>query len=70
MFLVVLYFKFGKFINEIKYIKSFINYKDLVVSILKISSDGFLVKTKDSLIKVIDYEYDGKIQKGDKFEAK
>ena len=57
-------------INKVKYIKSLINYKDLVGSILKISSDGFLVKTKDSFIKVIDYEYDGKIQKGDKFEKK
>ncbi len=57
-------------INKIKCIKSLTNYKNLVGTILKISSGNYFVKTKDGFIKIIEYEYDGKIKEGDKFETK
>ena len=36
----------------------------------KEKDDSFLVKTKDSLIKVVDFEHNGKIKVGDRFEIK
>jgi len=55
-------------INKVKMIKEAPNYKGIVGAVLKVEKDGFFVKTKDSFVKIIEYEYDGKIRVGDRFE--
>ena len=57
-------------INKVEYIKEAPSYKCVVGSILYKDKKGFYVKTKDSFIKVIDYEYDGKFRVGDRFDVK
>ena len=43
--------------------------KSEIGTIIKKKSDYFLVKTKDSFLKVISYEYDGEIEEGNRFEV-
>jgi len=57
-------------INKVVEIKNAPSYKCIVGAILNKGSDGFLVKTKDSFIKVVEYEYDGKFRVGDRFELR
>ncbi len=57
-------------INTIVEVKDAPKYKCIVGAILNKHIDGFLVKTNDSFIKVIDYEFDGKFKVGDRFEVK
>lgn len=45
-------------------------YKATTGVILNKEKDSFIVKTKDSFIKVIDFEYDEKFRVGDRFETK
>ena len=55
-------------INKIEYIKNVPEYKGIVGAVLNKDNTGFLVKTKDSFVKIVDFEYDGKIKIGDRFE--
>lgn len=56
-------------INEVKLISRAKNYKSIVGSVVDKSPTSFTVKTKDSLIKVTEFEFDGKIKIGDRFEG-
>jgi len=55
-------------INKVELIENAPNYKCIIAAILHKDSSGFLVKTKDSFIKVIEFEYDGKFRVGDRFD--
>ena len=58
-------------INRVELIENAPIYKCVIGTILnKEKDDSFLVKTKDSLIKVVDFEHNGKIKVGDRFEIK
>ena len=57
-------------IRHVCEIKDAPTYKATIGVILNKEKDGFIVKTKDSFIKVIDFEYDGKFRVGDRFETK
>jgi len=57
-------------INKVEYIKDAPVYKCLKGSILQKNNSDFLVKTNDSFIRVIEYEYNGKFRVGDRFEIK
>ncbi len=56
-------------INKVEYIADAPTYNCTVGAILQKSADGFLVKTKDSFIKVIEYEYDNAFRVGDRFNV-
>ena len=56
-------------INKVEYIDVAPVYKCIPGVILNKEKDGgFLVKTKDSFIKVVEFEYDGRIKVGDRFD--
>ena len=57
-------------IRHICEIKDAPTYKATIGVILNKEKDSFIVRTKDSFIKVIDFEYDGKFRVGDRFETK
>jgi len=57
-------------INKVEYIRDAPVYKGIIGGILNKDSTGFLVKTKDSFVKVIDYEYAENLKVGDRFEVK
>jgi len=57
-------------INKAEYLKNASKYKSTVGTILGKGSNYFLVKTKDSFIKITDYKFDKKINVGDRFEIK
>lgn len=57
-------------INRVEYIDNAPIYKCIIGAILNKSNDGFLVKTQDSFVKVTEYEYDGIIKVGDRFDVK
>jgi len=55
-------------INKVKIIDNTQSYKCIPGAVLNKDAEGFFVKTKDSYIKIIEYEYDGKIKTGDRFK--
>jgi methionyl-tRNA formyltransferase len=55
-------------INKVELIDSVPNYKSIVGAVVNKTSDSFLVKTKDSFVKVTEFEFDGRIEVGDRFE--
>jgi len=55
-------------INRVECIKNAPVYKCKIGAILQKDKNSFLVKTKDSFVKVIDFEFDGKLKVGDRFE--
>lgn len=57
-------------INKVELVENSPHYKGIVGAILQKDKSGFLVKTSDSFVKVIKYEYDGELRIGDRFEAK
>ncbi len=57
-------------INKIEYIKDAPIYKCIIGAILNKTKNSFIVKTKDSFIKVREYEYNGKFKVGDRFELR
>lgn len=57
-------------INKVEFIKDAPVYKCVVGAILNKDTNGFLVKTKDSFVKVTEFEYDEKIKVGDRFDVK
>lgn len=57
-------------INKVEYLRETPIYKCKIGAILNKDSTGFLVKTKDSFIKVVEFEYDQSFKVGDRFEIK
>jgi len=57
-------------INRVEYIENAPIYKCIIGAILNKNNDAFLVKTQDSFVKVTEYEYDGIIKVGDRFDVK
>lgn len=58
-------------INKVELINDAPTFKCITGAILNKEKDGsLLVKTKDSFIKITNYEIDGKIKVGDRFEIK
>lgn len=56
-------------INKVQLIDNAPIYKSVTGSIIDKTSNSFTVKTNDSFIKVTEFEYDGNINIGDKFEV-
>lgn len=57
-------------INKVKYLDSAPSYKCIIGAVLNKSKDSFFVKTMDSYIEVLEYEYDGTFRVGDRFEIR
>lgn len=57
-------------INKIEYIHDAPTYKCKIGVILQKNKIGFLVKTSDSFVRVVDFEFEGKFKVGDQFEVK
>ncbi len=57
-------------IHKVKMIRYAPIYKCIPGVVLHKSRDGFIVKTKDTCLKVISYECDGNIKVGDRFSLK
>jgi len=58
-------------INKVELVENAPIYKGIVGAILKKEEGGiFWVKTKDSFVRVVEYEYDGDIKVGDRFDGK
>jgi len=57
-------------INKVKYLNSAPSYKCIVGAILNKSNQNFLVKTLDSYIEVLEYEFEGTFKVGDRFEIR
>tara|TARA_B110000967_G_scaffold205537_1_gene250292 strand:+ start:269 stop:1165 length:897 start_codon:yes stop_codon:yes gene_type:complete len=57
-------------INKIELIENAQNYKCIVGAILNNSNNSFIVKTKDSFIRVTEFEFDTKIKVGDRFDIR
>lgn len=55
-------------INKVELIKDAQNYKCIEGAILQKEDNFFIVKTKDSFVKIVEWEYDGKFRVGDRFE--
>ena len=56
-------------INKVELIDDAPNYKSIVGTVINKTNYNFMVKTKDSFVKVSEFEFDGKIKIGDKFEV-
>lgn len=54
------------FINKAQMIDEALDYLCIPGQVVGKYSDGLVIKTKDSIIKVTEYEYDGKIRVGDR----
>lgn len=57
-------------INKVIEIKNAPTYKGIIGAILSKDKEGFLVKTKNSFVKVVGFEFDGKFKVGDRFEIR
>lgn len=57
-------------INKVELIENAPSYKCIVGTVLTKSNEKFLVKTQDSFVKITEYEYDGKVKVGDRFDFK
>ena len=55
-------------INKAKMVQSASSYKCIEGAILNIDKTGFVVKTKDTFLKITDYSSDTSIKVGDRFE--
>jgi len=55
-------------INKVELIDNSPKYKCIIGAVIKKEKDVFWVKTRDTFIKVVEYEYDGNIRVGDRFE--
>lgn len=53
-------------INKARMIDGAHKYKNTVGQVVGKSGQGFMVKTKDTMIEIIDYNFDGKIRMGDR----
>ena len=57
-------------INKVEYIDNAPDYTCITGAILQKDGDGFLVKTRDSFVKVTEFEFEGFLKVGDRFEIK
>lgn len=57
-------------INKIKYFPEASTYKCITGAVLNKDSEGIVVKTSDSYVKIVDYEFEGRVRVGDRFELK
>ena len=55
-------------INRVQLIDNAPNYKSIIGSIINKTSNSFIVKTKDNYIEVVEFEFDGDVNIGDRFE--
>ena len=56
-------------INKVEIVDNAPKYKSIVGAVINVSPVDFTVKTKDSYIKVTEYEFNGKIKIGDRFDV-
>jgi len=56
-------------INKVEFLDNIQNHNYDIGTIINKNSNNFIVKTKDCLIKVTEFEFDGTINIGDKFEV-
>tara|TARA_B100001057_G_C22869145_1_gene957936 strand:+ start:3349 stop:4242 length:894 start_codon:yes stop_codon:yes gene_type:complete len=56
-------------INKVQLIDNAPNFKSIIGSIINKTSNSFTVKTKDNFIEVIEFEFDGNVNIGDRFEV-
>ncbi|WP_440682496.1 methionyl-tRNA formyltransferase [Cysteiniphilum halobium] len=56
-------------INKVELIPDAPTYKGICGAVLHKSVDSFIVKTRDSFIKVVEFDYDGKLKIGDRFNV-
>jgi methionyl-tRNA formyltransferase len=57
-------------INGCRVIKEAPSYKCIVGGVVGKNGSSFIVKTLDSAIEIFEYEYDGVIRVGDRFDCK
>jgi len=55
-------------INKVELVDKAKNYKNIIGAVIGKENENILVKTKDNFIKITEYEYDGKVIIGDRFE--
>lgn len=55
-------------ICKVRLIEGARSYKNTVGQVLGKTKNGFYVKTRDTFVEVIEYEYDGTVRVGDRFE--
>ena len=53
-------------INKARLVPGVREYKNIEGQVLGKTTDGFLVKTKDTLIEIMEYDYPGKVKIGDR----
>lgn len=56
-------------INKARMIPGSHIYKNIVGQVIGKTKDGFLVKTGDTMLEVLEYTYDGKIRIGDRLQS-
>jgi len=56
-------------INKAKMVAGSHSYKNIPGQIIGRTKDGFLVKTEDTMIEIVEYTYDGKIKIGDRLRS-
>jgi methionyl-tRNA formyltransferase len=56
-------------INKVELVDNVLNYKSTVGSVINITPTSFTVKTKDNFLKVTEFEFNGKLKIGDRFEV-
>lgn len=57
-------------INKVEIVKNAPKYKGIIGAVLYKDINGVFVKTSDSFIKIVEYEYEGLIKVGDRFEIR
>jgi methionyl-tRNA formyltransferase len=57
------------FIYKVRYLENAPRYRGVPGAVLKKTNHGFLVKTADTFIEVVDFEFNGMIKIGDRFES-
>ncbi|MBI5049144.1 MAG: methionyl-tRNA formyltransferase [Deltaproteobacteria bacterium] len=56
-------------INKTKIIPNAPTYKGIPGQIIGVTLNGFAVKTKDSTLEIVDYEFNGKVKTGDRLKS-
>ncbi len=56
-------------INKVELLDNAPSYKSIIGSVINKTLTDFTVKTKDSSVKVTEFEFDGKVKIGDRFEV-
>ena len=55
-------------INKVEIIENAPNYKNIIGAVVGKEKDFIYVKTKDNFVKIVEYNYNGSIRIGDRFE--